>query len=169
MIARFISRTLFVAVLAGFALAPAAQAQQKPSPAAIALARQIAEVKGGLTMFDPVVAGVVQHHTNLLAQGNPTATSDLNAYAKELYKELQPRVSEVHDQIARAYAEQFTVAELKELLAFYKSPLGQKVVEGEPKALDVATERVEAWAEKLAGEVTEKIRAEMKKRGHNLL
>ena len=179
MIARSVARRLLVAVVAAAGIAglaavsgtgiQGAKAQQQPSPAAVALSRQILELKGGLSIFDPVIVGVVEHHKNLLVQVNPTAASDLEPIAQRLRKDLQPRLTEVHDEIARGYAEQFTVAELKELLTFYKSPLGKKVIEGEPKALDTASGRVEAWAEKLASEVTATMRNEMKKKGHNLL
>ena len=37
---------------------------------------------------------------------------------------------------ARVYASHFTEAELKQILTFYQSPVGQKMVVEEPKAID---------------------------------
>ena len=54
------------------------------------------------------------------------------------------------------------------MLAFYKTPLGKKLIAEEPKASRRATERVEDWANKISEEVVSKMRAEMKKKGHNL-
>ena len=70
--------------------------------------------------------------------------------------------------VARAYASHFTEAELKEILAFYKSPVGKKVIEQEVKALEQSMGAAQQWAAKLSDEVVTKIRAEMKKKGHNL-
>jgi uncharacterized protein len=168
-IASFLTRTIGAVALAGAISLGVAQAQQQPSTGAVSLARQILDLKGGVNMFDPVVVGVVEHNKNLILQANPTAGTDIETVANQLRKELEPRISEVHTEIARAYASQFTEQELKDLLAFYKTPLGRKVIEGEPKALDEAGNRVEAWADKLAAEVSGRMRAEMKKKGHNLL
>ena len=62
----------------------------------------------------------------------------------------------------------FTEQELKDILAFYKTPLGKKLIVEEPKGVDEATKRVDDWANKFAEEVLAKMRAEMKKKGHNL-
>ena len=72
-------------------------------------------------------------------------------------------------EIARGYASHFTEAELKDIVAFYKTPLGKKLINEEPEGLDEATKRVDAWSSKFADEVLTRIRAEMKKKGHNLL
>jgi hypothetical protein len=69
-------------------------------------------------------------------------------------------------EIARAYASQFTEPELKQIAAFYKTPLGKKLIVAEPKALDEATKRVDSWATKFADEVMAKMRGELRKKGH---
>ena len=43
--------------------------------------------------------------------------------------ELLPRRAEIHTEIARGYASQFTEQELKDVLAFYKTPLGKKLID----------------------------------------
>ncbi len=166
---RLVVRTLCAAAIGGLVTFHAAQAQQQPSAVSVSLAREVLELKGGLNIFDPVASGIVEHHKNLIVQVNPTAGQDAEVVAAQLRKEMQARVPEIQNEIARGYAEQFSEAELKELVAFYKTPLGRKVIDGEPKALDGATKRVDAWAEKVAAEVAAKMRAELKKRGHSLL
>ena len=68
----------------------------------------------------------------------------------------------------RIYAGHFTEAELKAILAFYQSPLGQKMIVEEPKALDESMANAGEWGDNLSEEVIAKMRAEMKKRGHDL-
>jgi uncharacterized protein len=162
-------RVLWAAALLWFVLAPDARAQQQPSAAAVAAAKEIVQLKGAIGMFDPVLVGVVEHTKNLLMQGNPTLAKELNDTATKLRTDLAPRREEIHTELARAYASQFTEQELKDALAFYKTPLGKKLIDAEPKAMDEVTKRVDAWADKFAQEVNAKFRDEMKKKGHNLL
>jgi hypothetical protein len=53
-------------------------------------------------------------------------------------------------------------------LTFYQSPLGQKVIAEEPKAADESMNLAGEWADKFSEEVINKMRAEMKKRGHDM-
>jgi hypothetical protein len=77
-------------------------------------------------------------------------------------------VDEVIDATARIYASHFTEDELKQLLAFYQTPLGQKMIAQEPRALDESMVSAGQWADKLSLEVIDSMRAEMKKRGHDM-
>ena len=173
--ASLIARTLFAAALAGVALSSAAFAQAakppaaaaQPTPAAMALAKEILDAKGATSMFDSVINGVVEYHKGVMLQGNPLLQKDLNEVSERLRSEFGPRTKEVQAQVVAGYASRFTEAELKDLLAFYKTPLGKKVISEEPAAVDEATKRVDTWATKFAEEVLLRMRAEMKKRGHN--
>jgi uncharacterized protein len=74
----------------------------------------------------------------------------------------------VRDHVVRLYASHFSEKELKDALAFYKSALGQKLIEHEPKILEQSMSETQTWANKLSEEVIGKMRAEMKKKGHNI-
>ncbi len=75
----------------------------------------------------------------------------------------------MQQELARAYARRFHRAGAEGCLAFFKTPLGKKLIVEEPKALEEAMKRADDWANKFADEVVAKLRAEMKKKGHNLL
>ena len=45
------------------------------------------------------------------------------------------------------YAQRFTEAELKQLLAFYQSPVGKKALVEEPKVLDQAMAYAGTWGD----------------------
>jgi hypothetical protein len=163
MCAGIFASALFTGTLSGQARAPAA-----PSAASIAAAAEIVQLKDGLRLFEPIVTGVVEQHKNLMLQANPMLSRDLTEVANRLRAELAPRRAELERDIIRIYAQAFTEEELKDLLAFYKSPLGKKVIEQEPKVIDSSMAHAEEWAGKLAEEVVQKLRAEMRKKGHNL-
>ena len=160
-------RLALAVALACLVTAGAAKAQQ-PSPASIDLARQVILVKGGNNMFDPVIPGVIERAKNVFLPTNPNLLKDLTEVANQLKKEYDGKRAELLNEVAKMYAQRFTEQELKDLLAFYKSPLGQKVVTDEPKVLDAAMQRAQDWANKFSEEVIGRMRAEMKKRGANL-
>jgi uncharacterized protein len=156
------------AMFAGASSAQTARPPAAPSAASVAAAKEILELKGGLRMFETIVLGVIEQHKELILQSNPMLSRDLNEITNKLRVELAPRRAELDADVIRIYARSFTEQELKDLLAFYKSPLGKKVIEQEPKILDDSMGRASEWADKLAQEVVQKIRVEMRKKGHNL-
>jgi len=145
---------------------PAAAAN--PSQASILIAKQLVELKGVTAMYAPLVRGVVEKVKNQFMQTNFMWGKDLNEIAANLERDYAPRVNELVDATARTYAEHFTDAELKEMLVFYQSPVGRKMVAQEPKILDDSMNYAGQWGDTLSEEVIVKMRAEMKKRGHDI-
>ena len=175
MIARLSLRHIMVAMiaLAALGLAGTARSQgvaQLPqvSPAQLLIAKQIVEIKGVKAMFAPLVRGVVQKTKDSVMQTNVMWGKDLNEIAAQIEKEYQPRGEEIVDATARIYASHFTEPELKQILTFYQSPVGQKMLAEEPKALDQSMSYAGSWGDNLSIDVMSKLRAEMKKRGHDM-
>jgi uncharacterized protein len=157
--------------LAAIGIAKPALAQaptQSPSPAAILIAKQIVEIKGVRKLFQPLVRGVVEKVKDQFMQTDFMWAKDLNEVAAELESEYAPRVDELIDASAKIYASHFTEAELKQILAFYQTPVGRKVIEEEPKALDESVANAGNWGDHLSEEVIARMRDEMKKRGHDI-
>jgi uncharacterized protein len=149
-------------------LSAATTQAQQPSAAAMASAKELVAVKGVQTLFEPIVAGVVERAKRLFEQTNPMLGKELNEVAAKLRSEFAPRSAEVLNETARLYAVRFTEQELKDALAFYKSPLGRKLLAEEPRIADESMKAATSWADKLSEEVMNKMRAEMKKRGHEI-
>jgi hypothetical protein len=149
-----------------FSIAPAAA--QQPSPAALATAKELVTVKGADALWRPVVRGVVERAKGMFLQSNPMLGKDLNEVAAKLYAEYNPRTAELLNDAAKIYATRFTEQELKDLLAFYKSPLGKKMLAEDPAILDQNMKDAQVWADKLSTEVISKMRSEMRKRGHEI-
>jgi hypothetical protein len=157
---------LGLATLLGFA-AVTAQAQN-PTAGAVAAARELIQAKGGAAMFEPAVPGVVESTKNSFLPTNPNLSRELNEVAAQLRKEYEAKKAELVYEVAIVYAKHFTEQELKELVAFYRSPLGQKMLKEEPVALDESFKRAQDWSIEFADVVMGRFRTEMKKRGHQL-
>jgi hypothetical protein len=143
-------------------------AAQQPSPAAIATAKELLAAKGATAIFEPLIPGMVESTKNTFLPSNPGLFKDLNEVAAKLRTEFAPKRHEIIDEIAKLYAQRFTDAELKEVLAFYKSPIGKKFAADEPAVIDQGLQRAEAWSKKTSEDVMNRFRAEMKKKGHDL-
>lgn len=163
---------MFALFLIGFTSPACAQTPApsgpQPSPAAILLAKQIVEIKGVQNIFVPLVRGVVQKTKQMFMQTNFMWQKDLDEVAAIEEKKYAPRVSELVDATARVYAQHFTEQELRQLLAFYQSPIGKKALVEEPKILDESMAYAGAWGDNLSQEIIASMRADMKKRGHDM-
>ena len=164
MFIRQVTRTLCAAAIVCTAFAGAAHAQ---SAAALALAKEMADIKGTTNIFDPIIVGVVESTRQTLAMGNPNMSRDIDAAAAQMRNEMQARRAELSQQLMRVYTQFFTEQELKDAVAFYKTPLGKKLLTEEPKVAEASMKVADEWSQKFAGEVAAKMRAELRKKGLN--
>lgn len=147
---------------------PAVAQQAQPSPTQVQLARDLIESNGSLRALDAIVPTYLEQTRRMFGQTNPDLLGPLGEVTASLQKEFEAKRSEVVDGIARAYAARFTEAELKELVTFYNSPTGKKFVTTLPAVLQDSFERMQAWSTKLSEEMVERVRVEMRKKGHEL-
>jgi hypothetical protein len=173
-LARLVLAAPLALAAAGLAYPASAQTAAPPaatpqvSPGALLLAKQIVQVKHVEEVFKPIVAGVVAKSRDMFMQTNFMYQKDINEVAVSVGKQFAPRLTEVIDASARYYASHFTEQELRDLLTFYQSPLGQKALAEEPKVLDESMVFAGTWANNLSQEVIQAMRIELKKRGHDM-
>ena len=139
-----------------------------PSAAALGYAKEILASKNVSVIYQGAVPGLVQRTRDVLLQSNLNYQKDLDEVALQVAKDFAGREKEIGEEMARIYASTFTEQELKDLAAFYKSPLGVKVIAQEPVAFNQARQYMDQWAQKFAEEINGKFRAEMKKRGKEI-
>ncbi|MGC1897318.1 MAG: DUF2059 domain-containing protein, partial [Pseudolabrys sp.] len=96
-------------------------------------AKELITVTGAISLFSPLIAGVVEQAKNLYLQQDPSLAKDLNEITGQIRTDLQPRFSELTDEVSRLYATNFSEQELKEILAFYKTPSGKKLLTEQSK------------------------------------
>jgi hypothetical protein len=171
-----LSRILSAGLVLGLALAavpavaqqPAAQqpAPLKPaSPGAIAAAKELLTLKGADGIYASAVPNLVQRTKEQLLANNLNYQKDLNEVAATIAQTLAGREKEIGEQMAKIYASDFTEQELKDLVAFYKTPVGQKLLAQEPKSVQASMSYMQQWAQAFSEKVLGDFRAEMKKRG----
>jgi uncharacterized protein len=138
------------------------------SPAAIAAAREILAMKNASAMYAAAVPNIVERTKDTLLQANLNYQKDLNEVAVIVAQNMAGREKEIGEGMAKVYAGEFTEQELKDLVTFYKSPLGQKLLAAEPKAIQFSMAYMNQWAQGFAELVNGQFRAEMRKRGKEI-
>src|ERR1700722_7731264 len=159
----------------GLALAcvPAAAQQQpapaKPaSPAAIAAAKEILAMKNVNAIYANAVPSMVEKAREGLVQSNLNYQKDLGEVAVIVAQGLAGSEKEIGEGMAKIYANEFTEQELKDLVTFYKSPLGQKLISAEPQAIQASIAYMRQWGQTFSQVVAAQFRAEMHKRGKDI-
>jgi len=148
----------------GAAPAPAAQPLKQASPAALAAARELLAMKNAAAMYASAVPNIVEQTKNALVQQNLNYQKDLGEVAIVVARNLAGREKEIGEGMAQVYTNEFSEQELKDLVTFYKTPLGQKLLTSEPRAIQFSMSYMNQWALAFAGTVNEAFREEMKKR-----
>ena len=163
-------RYAFVVLAASMCLSFSSPARSQPQPTAnhLALAKELVDIVGAAREFDSLVTGVIVTTASTYLQSNPTLAKDLNEVVELLVAEFLPRRGELQNEVIRLYAARLTEPELKDILTFYKSPLGKKMLVESSYVIGEAVKKADTFAAKLREEVVVRIRAEMKKRGRDL-
>jgi uncharacterized protein len=135
------------------------------SPAAMAAARELLALKNVSAVYSSAVPNIVQRTKDSFLQNNLNYQKDLNEVAVIIVQTLAGREKEIGEQMAKIYASDFTEQELKDLVTFYKTPLGQKLIAQEPRTVQASMAYMGQWAQSFSETVAGEFRSEMKKRG----
>jgi uncharacterized protein len=151
----------------GAAPAPAPAAKQPakpPSPAALSAAREFLMMKNVGALFANAVPSVVEQTKNALIQQNLNYQKDLGEVAIIVAKNMAGKENEIGEGMAQIYANEFSEQELKGLVTFYKTPLGQKLLTREPVAIQMSMGWMNQWGQEFGVKVNDEFKNEMKKR-----
>jgi hypothetical protein len=144
----------------------------KPADGKTALAIRVMELMNFDGLLQSMRSQVATSMEQSAGAANQCAAAkpEFDEFAKALSDKLTETLmsGDFKTDVAALYAETFDESELNDLIKFYKSPLGKKMISEEPKALAQAVNFAQQWAQKFSEEVLTKYRAEMKKMGHDL-
>ncbi|MBV9199846.1 MAG: DUF2059 domain-containing protein [Alphaproteobacteria bacterium] len=83
-------------------------------------------------------------------------------------EEFKKSLAELEEPVITIFDKNFTDDEIKQLTAFYKTPLGQKVVTQMPVVMQQSAQLGQIWGTQVGGRVAERIRAAAKQKGYEL-
>ncbi len=139
-----------------------------PSPSHLAAARALVIASGMSRSFSIIIPQFMDQIAQSLTQTRPEIARDLNAVLMQLKPEFDHQADEMVDIAAQIYVKQLSEQELKAADAFFESPAGKKYVETQPAFLSEVVTAMQGWQGKISTDMMSRVRAEMKKKGHEI-
>src|SRR5690606_2639865 len=106
---------------AGFALA---QENSEIPRSHMALAQQAIELSRASAGFDDILPLVAEQTKSLFVRSNPALTAEIEEVTDAVAFEFARKRAELDINIQGVWARRFSEAELAEIIAFYRSPVG---------------------------------------------
>ncbi|EHL96922.1 hypothetical protein HMPREF9946_04523 [Acetobacteraceae bacterium AT-5844] len=148
------------------ARAPAQPDVNNVSPEALAAAQEMMRAINATAVAEQTMAQVSQQITAALAQNSGKPVGEVSAIVEDvLMPEFRRRIPEMMDFTARLWASQMSPAELRELSAFYRTPLGQRLNEVAPTVATQSALFGMRWGQDVGRSALAKHREELRARG----
>ena len=152
----------FVAV--SFAGPQTLQAEEKPL--AVVKAERLMDLFGAESTIEQMIVPMIDQITGIIIQANPSDGPVIRELMNDYFlPEFKNRLPEYMELSARLYAEHFNEAELDELIAFYETPLGQKMIAKFPVLTQESMQLGGLWGQQVAMDAYNKLLPKLKKRG----
>jgi uncharacterized protein len=156
-------RTAFAAVLY---MAVATAARADVDPAGLTKARELMEASGVEESFRQLFPIIVRQLGDLLQKANPDRGDEVNEIMEtKMTPKVLDRSGELIELVAHVYAEHFTVDELDQLVEFYESPIGRKLVGEQTEVMKESMAIGRRWGTAVGEEVMQELAPEFEKRG----
>jgi hypothetical protein len=159
-------RLLVVACL--LLLSATASRAETPAPDTMAAARSLVITMKLADQYKALLPAILLGLKPALTQDRPEIERDYEAMLPMVADAFTPYYDSMVDGVAAIYATNFTATELREIEAFYRQPVGQKMIAKMPaisqQALSVSQEIGRKAAENLRQRLTEALR----QKGHKL-
>jgi len=158
-----------LSIIAGMLLfSVCAAPAQTPSPDAMKAARGLVTTMKLTDQYKAILPGILLSLKPALVQDRPEIERDYDAMMPMITEAFTPYYAAMVDDIAAVYARNFTPGELREMEAFYRQPVGQKLLEKTQavtqQTMQVGQDASRKAAEDLRARLTEALR----QKGHKL-
>lgn len=141
---------------------------QTATPASLAAAKElIVEIKVAehIKMLAPAI---LQQQKPLIARGNPLIERDFDALMPFVISSMNERLDVFLNAAAQLYAKQFTADEIKEVLTFYRTSTGQKMLQKLPAVTLELQAISQQFGQAVASDAMSRMTDELRKRGHDI-
>lgn len=152
--------------LAGFAAIPAAA--QELSPEHLAIARKYVDLTDNANIYETSLIETAVETMRTIAGQNPELVDEVDTAITTALGFYKGKKADLLDQFARVYALNLTIEELEEIVAFYESPAGKKLVAANTTLNDSMQTVMAVFEANLKTEFFAKVRAELKAAGYDV-
>jgi len=163
---KYLSRIGCLLALAAIWLTPMPARAESLSPESIAAAKElVATVKLG-EQFKSLMPTIMTTLKPAIVQGRANVERDYDAMIPLLLQSFQSRMDELSDAVVKVYASNFTADDLRALIVFYKTPVGQKFLQKTPLLAQQTMAVGQQFGRSVASEIRTRMIEELRKKGH---
>ena len=103
-----------------------------PPPERLAAARELVQVMKATDQFKALLPVIFQNLKAAIVQNRPEMEKQYEAMVPVFTAAANDHVNDVVDQLAQTYARHFNADEIHQMTAFYRTPIGQKLITEQP-------------------------------------
>jgi uncharacterized protein len=155
-------------IVAMLLLSVCASSAQTPSPDAMAAARSLVTNMKQADQYRALLPEILLTLKPALTQDRPEIERDYEAMTPVIVDAFAPYVQQMVDQLATVYATSFTIDELKQIEAFYKQPVGQKLLSKDAALEQAAAQIGQDGGRKAADDLRTRLTQALRQKGHKL-
>jgi hypothetical protein len=156
----------FLLALAAIWLTPMPARAETPSPESIAAAKElVATIKLG-EQFTNLMPTIMTTLKPAIVQGRANVERDYDAMIPMLLQSFQSRMEELSDAMVKVYASNFSADDLRALIDFYKTPVGQKFLQKTPLLAQQTMVVGQQFGRSVGSELRTRMIEELRKKGH---
>jgi uncharacterized protein len=159
-------RTLIIASMLLFSIC--ASSAQTPSPDAMTAARSLVTTMRLPDQYKALLPAILLTLKPALVQDRPEIERDYDAMMPTIEDAFTPYYKAMVDDVATVYANNFTVGELHEIEAFYRQPVGQKLLEKTPALTQQSNQVGQDASRKAAEDLRARLIEALRQKGHKL-
>ena len=159
-------RLLIIAGMLVFSICAAPA--QTPSPDAMTAARSLVMTMKLPDQYRALLPGILLGLRPALTQDRPEIERDFNAMIPTIVDAFTPYYNAMVDNIATIYASNFTAGELREIEAFYRQPVGQKLLQKSAALAQQSNQVGQDSSRKAADELRARLTEALRQKGHKL-
>ncbi|HJY75531.1 MAG TPA: DUF2059 domain-containing protein [Burkholderiales bacterium] len=127
---------------------------------------QLLQTTGALSLGKQMGVSLVEQISQALKKARPDIPQRvLDALPEEVGAVFEANIPSFKDTMIPLYGKYFTGAEIKQMLQFYSTDLGQKTIKVMPALLKESMAAGQQWGESLTPMIDARIRARLKKEG----
>jgi hypothetical protein len=164
------ARILVVAflALAWPAVLPAHAQTQAPDPDRLAAAKEMMDASRVDRQFEQVIPVLLNHLKDSFRRVAPDRRDIIDNVFEQMQSKFISRRAELLDEIAGLYAQRLEAAEMRAVAAFYRSPVGAKLIDAQPQIMQDSMLAGQRWGQRIGSEIEQEARRELKRRGVDL-
>lgn len=166
-----ISNTSRMALAVAFvvlAFPAASQRATTDDQKAIAAAKELMAATGADKAVDVMLGNMIPQMAAVFKSQRPDKANEIDDVMREMAMRMHERKKDMLDLLAPIYAKHFSAAELGEVTAFFKSPIGVQFIAKQPQILNESVQVGRQWGQRIGADLELEMRRSLKSRGIDL-